>query len=209
MKSTDRGESWQEITTEETRPNGVTRFMQLLSGDRIIVGTTSGLFIFNDLGEGARLPVHIPLGNVDIVNTHYYDNGLLALHSGIISWYDPAINAWERKLDIRDLGFQIFGDVRDRYGMFVMGDRIVITDRATTLISSEGTRAANLHTESFEPMEGLPAGFPVSIHEFGDSWSFSLIRQEQEPSLQETTKRITKRMEAIANNRSRPSVLAN
>lgn len=170
MKSTDLGESWEEITREDSRPIGMTRFMQRLSGDRIIVGTSNGLFLYSDLGEGDRQSFDIPLGDVDISNTHYYDNGLLALHQGYVSWYDPAGNSWSRKLDIRDLGFQVFGDNRDRYGMFLMGDRIVLIDRSTTYISTEGTDASNLSTERFEPLEGLPDAIPVSFHEFGESW---------------------------------------
>lgn len=170
MKSTDRGETWQEITTPETRPVGVTRFMQPLSGDRLIVGTSAGLFIYADRGEGDRIRIDLPLGDVNTANTHRYDGGLLALHGGIISWYDGPSNAWSRKLDIRDLGFTIFGDVRDLYGMYVLGDRVVLTNSATTLITRPGTGADNLNEEQFETMTGLPDAFPVSFHQFGDSW---------------------------------------
>jgi photosystem II stability/assembly factor-like uncharacterized protein len=170
MKSTDRGETWQEITTEDTRPNGITRFMQRLSGDRLIVGSTAGLFIYTNLGEGERQLVDLPLGDVTIFNTYSFDGGLIAEHSGTLSTYNFEANAWTRRVDMLKLDLSVFGSLFDRYNMSLLGDRVVVYNFDKAMISSAGTTASSLNEESFTPMP-LPEGIALaSTHNFGDTW---------------------------------------
>ena len=171
MKSTDQGTSWQEVTTEDTRPKGTTRFMQLLDGDRLIVGTTSGLYLYPNLGEGERQLVDLPVGNITIFNTFPFDDGLIALHSGNISTYNFETNRWTRRIDLQDLGFNTAVNfLLDNNTMSMLGERIVLYSNDRFLISTPGTTAANLSDERFVSFE-IPSGISLaSTHVIGDTW---------------------------------------
>jgi photosystem II stability/assembly factor-like uncharacterized protein len=170
MKSTDQGQSWTEITTEATRPNGITRFMKRLGNDRLVVGTSAGIYLYDDLGAGARTIIELPVGNIHIFNTRPFDGGLLALHNGLLSYYSHDTNRWQRKVDIREMGLTIFGDGREFLRIDMLGNRIVLFATTQVLISAEGTTAATLSKDSFEAFP-VPAGVrPVSVQQFGSRW---------------------------------------
>jgi photosystem II stability/assembly factor-like uncharacterized protein len=172
MKSTDLGASWQEVTTEDTRPLGITVFMKPLDDNRLIVGTTSGLFIYTNMGEGERQSVDLPVGNVTIFNTFEFSGGLLAEHDGNLSTYDFSANAWTRRLDMRNLGYIHHNDlIRGNRNLAMLGERIVLYSYEKTMISAEGTSAANLSEDSFSDL-GLPLEtfIVASTHAFGNTW---------------------------------------
>jgi len=170
MKSTDQGQSWTEITTEATRPNGITRFMKRLGNDRLVVGTSAGIYLYDDLGAGARTVIELPVGNIHIFNTRPFDGGLLALHNGLLSYYNHDTNRWQRKVDLREMGINFFGDIRDFVRFDMLGNRIVLFANTQVFISAEGTTAANLSKDSFQPFT-IPAGVrPVAVQQFGSRW---------------------------------------
>lgn len=170
MKSTDQGQSWTEVTTESTRPNGTTLFLKRLGNDRLIVGTTLGLYSYTDLGAGPRTTLELPVGHVSIFDTRPYDGGLLTLHNGLLSFFTHETNRWQRKIDIREMDLAIFGDSRDFLRFDRLGERILLFANTHVRISAEGTTAATLSKDSFEPFT-VPAGIrPVSIKQFGNRW---------------------------------------
>ncbi|KPP94655.1 MAG: extracellular GH74 family glycosyl hydrolase [Bacteroidetes bacterium HLUCCA01] len=170
MKSTDQGSSWQEITTENTRPNGVTTFIEPLPGDRVLVGSTSGLYLYPNHGEGEPRLIDIPLGEVNIFDTFAFDGGLIAQHSGRVSTYSHETNAWIRRLDMRDIGFSINSTNAGAHRIDLLGERIVLFNQDRAVISAPGTTAATLDSTSFSEMTTLGDIVPITMHAFDDTW---------------------------------------
>lgn len=162
MKSEDKGLSWTEVTTEEARPNGASLFMKLLGDDRLVVGTTAGLFIYEDLGAGAVRQLEIPLGNTNIFITEEYQGTLVALHSGVVSQYNASTNAWNEMIDMRDLDITLYDDSRDRLEIAVLGDNLVLLGGGKVFISADG--------ENFDEMDSFGDLVPITFHAMGNRW---------------------------------------
>lgn len=164
MKSTDRGSSWIEVTNEDSRPDGLTNFIKKLSGDRILIGSTSGLYMYENNGDGAFSQVTIPLGNTTIYDTMEFDGSLFTFHNGIVARYDKSANRWNNVADLRDLGVAVGSPALalDHQRMHRLGTNLVLLGNKKAFISSDG--------ENFTEMTGFGGLVPVSFHSIGNTW---------------------------------------
>lgn len=164
MKSTDQGSSWIEVTNEDTRPDGQTTFIKKLSGNRILVGSTSGLYMYDNNGDGEFSQINIPLGNTTIYETMEFNGQLLTFHNGIVASYDKAVNRWINQADLRELGIAVGSNqlALDHMRMYKLGNNLVLLAAKKAFISSNGIE--------FEPMNGISGFTPVSFHSVGSTW---------------------------------------
>jgi photosystem II stability/assembly factor-like uncharacterized protein len=165
MKSTDQGSSWTELTTEETRPDGtITTFMKQLSGDRVLVGSTSGLYMYGNNGQGEFSQVNVPLGKANVYDTFDVNGQLYTFHEGRVGRYDKGVNRWRNAADLRDLGVAVGspGLALDHQRMHRLGNNLVLLGNKKAFISPDG--------ENFTQMTGLNGLIPVSFHSVGNTW---------------------------------------
>ncbi len=157
VKSVDQGESWQEATTAETRFPGDAGFIQPLPGSRVLVGTTSGLFIYGNYGEGERITVNLPIGNPTVEYTRVFHGRMYMLENTLLHQYNEQHNIWTKIVDFRDLG--AFGDIAN---ISVTEDRMFVVVGARVFTSADGI--------NFEEIEGVSSFLPTSFYKFGDRW---------------------------------------
>lgn len=164
MKSTDQGSSWTEITTADTRPDGMTTFIKQLSGDRILVGSSSGLYLYGSNGDGNFSQVTVPLGRTTIYDTMEFNGSLFTFHNGMVAKYDKDSNRWTNTADLRDLGVAVGTPALalDHMRMHILGDNMVLLGGRKAFISTDG--------ENFTPMPGVSGYTPVSFHSIGNTW---------------------------------------
>ncbi len=157
MKSTDQGESWQEATNPESRFFGNAGFIQALSGNRVLVGTNLGLFIYEDWGEGERTTVSLPIGNPAVEYTRIFNGQMYMLESAILHRYNEQQNSWSKAVDFRDLGASL-----GPANISVTGDRMFVVVNSKVFTSTNGI--------DFEEIEGVSSFLPLSFYSIGNRW---------------------------------------
>lgn len=165
MKSTDQGSSWARITNNATIPSGwMTTFMKQLGGDRILVGSTSGLYIYGNNGEGEFSQVEVPLGRANIYDTFEVNGHLYTFHDGRVGRYEKDANRWRNVADLRDLGVAVgsLALALDHQRMHRLGNNLVLLGDKKAFISPDG--------ENFTQMTGFNGLIPVSFHSIGNTW---------------------------------------
>jgi len=162
MQSTDQGGTWSRITNEATIPSGfTTTFLKQLSGDRILMGSTSGLYIYGNNGQGEFSQMNVPLGKANVYDTFEVNGSLYTFHEGRVGRYDKDANRWTNVADLRDLGVAVGSPALalDHQRMHRLGNNLVLLGNKKAFISPDG--------ENFTEMTGFGGLVPVSVHYSG------------------------------------------
>lgn len=165
MQSTDQGSSWTRLTNDATLPSGwSTTFIKQLSGDRILIGSTSGLYMYENNGQGAFSQVNVPLGKANVYDTIEVNGHLYTFHDGRVARYDKGANRWTNVADLRDLGVAVGSPALalDHQRMHRLGNNVVLLGNKKAFISPDG--------ENFTQMTGFGGLIPVSFHSIGNTW---------------------------------------